>query len=76
MMTYFDSCKIPVIAHGLDLMQAGVIKDKSYLEFAKDIYASVLRQYAHYDEHQCYKINDYGSYFPAVIQNPDFYIQR
>ena len=34
MMTYFDSCKVPVIAHGIDLMERGLITDKTNLQFA------------------------------------------
>ena len=37
MMTFFDACKAPVIAHGLDLIEQGVITGKTDLEFAKDI---------------------------------------
>ena len=31
MMTYFDSTKLPIIAHGIDLMEQGVITGKSNL---------------------------------------------
>jgi len=48
LMTYFDCCKVPVIAHGLDLLERGVITGKTDLEFANDIIKSVLRQYVHF----------------------------
>jgi hypothetical protein len=31
LMGFADSCKIQIIRHIVDLMQKGVIKDKSYL---------------------------------------------
>lgn len=43
MITYFDSVKAPIIAHGIDLLESGVIKDKTNLQFANDLMASVLR---------------------------------
>ena len=43
MITYFDSIKAPIIAHGIDLLESGVIQDKSNLEFANDLMACVLR---------------------------------
>ena len=75
MLTYFDSVKVPVIAHGIDLMESGVITGKSNLDFANDIYACVLRQYAHYNQENVYKIGQYGQYFPAVCEDPLKYIQ-
>ena len=42
-MTYFDSVKVPIIAHGIDLMEQGVITGKTNLEFAQDILNSVVR---------------------------------
>ena len=37
MMGYFESCKIPVICHIVQLLRKGVIKDKSYQQFAYDL---------------------------------------
>ena len=67
MMTYFDCCKSPVIARGLDLIQQGVITGKSDLDFAHDIQRSCLRQYVHYTNDQYNPIGTYGDFFPAVI---------
>ena len=75
MLTYFDCCKIPIVAHGIDLIEQGIIKDKTNLQFANDIYASVLRQYAHYNDEQVFSIRNYGNYFPYVVQDPSKYIQ-
>ena len=75
MITYFDSIKAPIIAHGIDLLESGVIHDKSNLEFANDLMACVLRQYAHYDENQVQSIKSFGRYFPAVYEDPLKYIQ-
>ena len=43
MMTYFDSVKLPVIAHGIDLMERGIITGKTNLDFANSIVQSVIR---------------------------------
>lgn len=67
MMTYFDSCKVPVIAHGIDLMESGQITDKTNLEFAKDLVKSILRQYAHFNDEVYHPIAQYGDFFPTVI---------
>ena len=74
-MTYFDSCKVPVIAHGIDLLESGVITGKSNLEFAQDILRSVIRQYAHFNKDEVFPIATYGNFFPAVIENPNMYIE-
>ena len=42
-MTFFDCCKVPVIARVLDLMEQGVITGKSDAQFSQDIIKSVLR---------------------------------
>ena len=74
MMTYFDSVKLPVIAHGIDLMERGIITGKTNLEFANSIVQSVIRQYAHFDDEVVHPIGNYGDYFPTVLQNPSAYI--
>ena len=56
LMTFFESCKAPVIAHGIDLMERGILTHRSDLEFAQDIMASTIRQYANYDGEKCYPI--------------------
>ena len=75
MMTYFDSIKVPVIAHGIDLMEQGVITGKTNLQFAKDIITSVIRQYAHFTEEEVHRIGQYGDFFPAIVANPSVYIE-
>ena len=75
MMTYFDSIKVPVIAHGIDLMEQGVITGKTNLQFAKDIITSVIRQYAHFTEEEVHPIGQYGDFFPTVVANPSVYIE-
>jgi len=74
-MTYFDACKAPVIAHGLDLMEQGVITEKTNLQFARDILTSVLRQYAHFSADEVHPIGSYGDFFPTVLANPADYIE-
>lgn len=69
-MTFFESCKAPVIAHGIDLMERGIITHRTDLEFAQDIMASTIRQYANYDGEKCYPIGQYGSFFPKLMENP------
>lgn len=56
MLTYFDSVKAPIIAHAIDLMEAGIITNKTNIEFANDLMAAVLRQYAHYDDKEVQSI--------------------
>ena len=73
-MTYFDCCKVPLIAHGMDLLEQGVIQNKTDFEFAKDIYQSVLCQYAHFDAQTCHKIAEYGDFFPTLLADPSVYI--
>ena len=41
-MTYFDACKAPVIAHGIDLLEQGVITGKTNLQYAQDIMKSAM----------------------------------
>lgn len=75
MMTYFDCCKVPVIAKGIDMLEEGKIKNMTNLEFANTIMSSVLKQYAHYTDDEVFKINDYGKFFPAVVRDPHTYFQ-
>ena len=37
MMTNFESINLPIIAHGIDLMERGIITGKTNLEFAKSV---------------------------------------
>ena len=73
-MTYFDSVKVPIIAHGIDLMEQGVITGKTNLEFAQDILNSVVRQYVHFTNDEVHPITQYGNFFSAVVANPSEYI--
>jgi hypothetical protein len=59
LLTYFDCCKIPLICNGIDLIDSGVI-NKSYFDFSNDFMLSVLREYAHFNSNECFKISNYG----------------
>ena len=74
MLTYFDCIKVPVIARAIDLMEQGVIKDKTNLQFATDMVSTVMRIYAHYNDEEVFKIANFGKYFPAVCEDPLKYI--
>lgn len=75
MMTYFDCCKVPVIAHAIDLMESGEISGKSNLEFAQDVYKSILRQYANFNNEEYHRIATYGDFFPTVLEDPSKIIE-
>ena len=67
MMTNFESINLPIIAHGLDLIEQGIITGKTNLEFAKSVLESIEKQYAHFDDQVAHPIQNYGDFFPAVI---------
>lgn len=66
LMTYFDCCKAPLIAHAIELIDKGIIT-KSYHEFANDFLSSVLRQYAHNTAEKCFPICEYGEFFKEIV---------
>lgn len=74
LMTYFDCSRAPVIAHALDLLQKGVIKDKTDLEFAKDLVKSIMSQHVHWNKEECQPIVSFGSFFAAIMADPSNYI--
>lgn len=74
MMTYFDCCKIPVVCKAIELIDSGVL-NVSYLQFAEDLMKSILRQYAHFNQDECFSIQKFGQFFPEVIKEPLKYIE-
>lgn len=74
MLTYFDAVKIPIVAHCIDLLDQGIIKNKSNLQLQNDLLASIIRQYAHYNEHEVFRIEKFGGFFPEVIKDPKKFI--
>ena len=75
MMTNFESCKVPAIAHGIDLLEQGVIRNKTNMQFAKDIMKSVTNQYVHFNAETCHPIASYGSFYPQLLADPARYIE-
>lgn len=63
-----------MIAHGIDLMERGILTHRSDLEFAQDLMASTIRTYENYDGETAFPIADYGKFFPILLQNPSEYI--
>lgn len=51
----------------------GVI-DKTYFQFAKDLGTLTFKEYCHYNKDEVFSIKNYGSYFPAVVNEPEKYI--
>ena len=45
MMGYFECAKIPVVCQIADLIERGVVKDKTYLQVAFDILQVEFRQW-------------------------------
>lgn len=75
LMTYFYSTRAPVIAHGIDLMEQGLITGKSNLQFAQDVIQCGKRQFSHYSSEEVFSIDSYGSFFPRVREDPHTLIQ-
>lgn len=72
--TYFDCCRVPLIAHAIDLIDQGTLP-VSYLQFSLDLRDSILRLYAHYDAKCVHSIQKFGTFFPELVRDPHRYIQ-
>jgi hypothetical protein len=73
MQTYFDCCKVHLVARAIDLIDQGVIK-VNYFTFSKDLMASILRLYAHYTADEVFSIREFGTFFPEVLNDTSRYI--
>lgn len=74
-MTYFDTPKVAVVIRAIDLIEKGVIKNKTYYDVAMDLRTMVYKHYVHYNEKDVFPIASYGSYFSEIVENPSKYIQ-
>ena len=74
MIGAFECASVPVICHIIDLMMSGVIKDKTYQQFAFDLLEANYRQKLHIRDDKVLPIGSYGKVFPEIVKNPDTYI--
>ena len=60
--------------NAVDLKERGLLTNKSVGDIASDIITVVIKEYAHYNDKQVFKIGKYGKFFPEVLSNPNKYI--
>ena len=70
LMTYFEGSTAPLIAHGIDLMEQGLLTGKTNLQFAQDVIQARKRQFSHYTPEEVFALDSYGEFFPAVKRDP------
>ena len=75
LMTFFDTAKAALIMSAIDLIDRGILKNKSYHDIAGDLRTVVYRNYVHYTDKEVKPIATYGKFFPPVVKDPSKYIQ-
>ena len=74
LMTFFDTAKAALIMSAIDLIDRGILKNKSYHDIAGDLRTVVYRNYVHYTDKEVKPIATYGKFFPPVVKDPSKYI--
>jgi hypothetical protein len=73
-MTFFDTPKVAVVLKAIDLIDRGIVKNKSYWDVAMDIRTMIFKNYVHYTDKEVLPIASFGKYFVEVLKNPSKYI--
>jgi hypothetical protein len=73
MSGYFDCCKIPVIAQVIELMEQGIIKDKTYTAFAYELLELDFAE--HRSNTNVKAAENNGKFYKRLLANPLRYIQ-
>jgi hypothetical protein len=76
LMGFFDSCKIAVICQVVSLMKKGVIKGKTYQQFAFDMMHAYFEQMIYYNDERCADLKNFGKFYPELLKDPEKYIQK
>mmetsp|Transcript_1328 Transcript_1328/g.1716 ORF Transcript_1328/g.1716 Transcript_1328/m.1716 type:complete len:213 (+) Transcript_1328:374-1012(+) len=73
MSTFFDSCKVPQILMGIEMIDKGLV-EKSYQDLSLDMRKTVYRQYLHISGGKVLDPKTFGAFFPPVFENPTKFI--
>ena len=63
-ITFFDTPKIAVVLSAIDLIDKGLVTNKTYHDIADDIRTIVYQNYVHFNDKEVKKIGNYGKFFP------------
>lgn len=65
-ITFFDTPKIAIVLSAIELMEQGILKNKTYFDLADDIKTIVYSNYIHFNEKEVKRIGTYGKFFPEM----------
>ncbi|EGR27091.1 hypothetical protein IMG5_202080 [Ichthyophthirius multifiliis] len=75
--TYFENSKGVIFAKIVDFKtKEKVLKENDYKDIINDIDFAVKQNYMHYNEQRVYKIQQYGTFFKSICDNPQGLIHK
>lgn len=73
-LSYFDTPKVAIVLSCIEMIDRGLLKNRSYHEIAEDLKTVIYKNYIHFNEKEVKSIANFGKFFPKMVKEPSKYI--